>query len=209
MKGFIAESGLDRYEHKFGGNAWTIEAAERSFPSPSLLLTLDTRDPRLGFVTAIPEIPLCSRLDGFSIARQLYSFDVNSHRVMFDGPAWHISLDPEDMLASPLPLRNLYLRPLRHDEDDEKASKYAVQDTFLGGDAFLRIRGKPLWLLDPEEVSCLCGKEAEFIASIGYENYARPSGLISPVRPFFIGELALYFFGCLQCKRIVVVSQPS
>lgn len=103
----------------------------------------------------------------------------------------------------------LKLRLLRAEEEPEQASKYDAQDTFLGGDAFLRIRGTPIWLTDTEEVHCVCGREAEFIAAIGYENYDRPSGIVLPNRALFIGELALYFFACLSCLRVVVVSQPS
>jgi hypothetical protein len=177
-------------------------------PSPVLLITLDLSDPRLGVEAGIPELPLCSRLDG-TIERQSYLFEPGRAAITYEGPSWYVPIDTADMLPSPLEQHDLLLRNYKDDEDPEHASKYVVQDTFLGGSACFRIRGQPIWLVDPEKVICSCGRETEFMTCIGYENYEHPSGIVAPTQPFFIGELALYFFVCFHCNRIVVVSQPS
>lgn len=39
--------------------------------------------------------------------------------------------------------------------------------------------------------------------------HVRPSGLVGPQVAFFLGELALYFFGCQPCARVVVAMQPA
>jgi hypothetical protein len=204
----IAEVGSEKYRHQFGGERWTIEAFGSS-PPPALLLTLDLGDPRLGAGARENELPLVSRLDGESLNRQSYFYDPAGLRVLFQGSAWHVSMDSSESLPLPLPSRDLRLRPARADEDLGQTSKYSVQDTFLGGDAFIRVGGEPLWLTDAEDVSCPCGQALQFAACVGYENYARPSGIVAPTIPFFIGELALYFFVCFGCRFVVVISQPA
>ena len=101
----------------------------------------------------------------------------------------------------PLIERSLKLRMLRDDEEGV--------DRFIGGSAFLRVGGNPLWMQEGEGVSCRCGRTPEFVAGVGYEQYGRPSGIVSPGLPFFVGELASYFFLCRSCSRVVVVSQPT
>jgi hypothetical protein len=207
-KGLVAELGTDQYRHRFGGATWQVRTAAGASPLPLTLLTLDLSDPRLCVNTDVSEVPLCSRIDGAS-DRQSYTFDPARFIVAFEGPAWHVPIDAVDLLPMPLPMRDLRLRTATDDEDPEVGPKYEVQDTFLGGSAFLRVRGEPIWLGDREEVRCSCGQHAEFMAAIGYENYERPSGIVSLDRAFFIGEVALYFFACLACRCVVVVSQPS
>ena len=130
--------------------------------------------------------------------------------MVFDGPSWQVTLDPKDALPVPLPRTPLRLRPITAAEDPRQASSvYDVQDTFLGGSAFIRVRGEPLWLDEPAQPICACGSEMVFVACIGYENYDQPSGLVSPTLPFFIGELALYFFACLPCQRCAVLTQTT
>lgn len=209
MNGYAAELGKDQYRHRFGGTEWSIHTPAGAFPPPITLLTLDMSDPRVCAGSDFRDLPLCSRIDGASIERQSYTFEPGGRVIAFEGSRWHVPIDVADILPSPLVQRELKLRLLRAEEEPEQASKYDAQDTFLGGDAFLRIRGTPIWLTDTEEVHCVCGREAEFIAAIGYENYDRPSGIVLPNRALFIGELALYFFACLSCLRVVVVSQPS
>jgi hypothetical protein len=210
MTTLIAEIGTDRYEHKFGGAGWTAQTGVVEVPPPVLLLTLDLSDPRLDLAGASRELPLFSRVDASSTEPQSYVFDAAGRSVTFEGPGWNVAVDPADLFTPPLTERRLVLRPAQGDEDPALApSKYEVQDTFLGGSGFIRVRGEPVWLADAEDVVCTCGKETEFVAGIGYERYNAPSGIVSPTRPFFLGELALYFFACLDCRRVVVVSQPS
>lgn len=209
MKGFVAELGADGYKHRFGGAEWSIRAAAGALPPPMTLLTLDVSDPRLSITSDILGLPFCSRIDGASLERQSYVFEPIGRVVTFEGAGWHIQIDPADMLPVPLAERGLRLRPVKTEEDPEQVSKFEAQDTFLGGEAFLRVRGEPIWLGDPEEVECACSRRMKFMAAIGYENHEHPSGIVLPDRPFFIGELALYFFVCLSCRRVVVLSQPS
>lgn len=88
-------------------------------------------------------------------------------------------------------------------------SKYAAQDTFLGGSAFIRIGGAPLWIQDPERAGCECGREMVYVASIGYEAYEQPSIFPGLPQAFFLGELARYFFVCTSCVRVAVISQST
>ncbi len=126
--------------------------------------------------------------------------------VCFDGPGWE-EHDFEPL--ADLPLRALKLRPALPEEDPGSGEKYAVQDTFVGGRAFLRVKGEPIWLDRPELVTCSCGQMSQFVAGIGYESGRRVSGIIDDQTPFFLGELALYFFACLPCRRVTVISQPT
>ena len=88
-----------------------------------------------------------------------------------------------------------------------KDDYWKARDEFLGGKAFVRILGPPIWLQNPDFVVCECGRESLYFCSIGYE-YLEEYGLFAG-RPFFIGEGALYFFICKSCRRVVVKSQSS
>jgi hypothetical protein len=83
-----------------------------------------------------------------------------------------------------------------------------VIDSFVGETGFIRIGGEPIWVQRREDVACDCGGQMTHAASIGYENYDRPSGLLPGGRPFFLGELAFYFFYCGRCDRVMVITQP-
>lgn len=197
------------YAHRFGGDRWTIECPSESSPEPWLFVTLDTRDPRIGIGRGATELPLCSRGDYETPERQSYRFYPSTRTVVFDEPGWNVEQHPDDLLLRPLDERKLHLRTADASEEPRTADKYAVQDTFLGGTRFIRVGGEPLWLDRPVDVRCPAGHDALFIAAMGYEPYTRPSGIVSPTRPFFIGELALYFFICYPCQRIIVISQPA
>lgn len=179
-----------------------------AIPPASLLLTLDTRDPRLGLRSKPSQLPLCSRTDYESPARQVYLFDEKDHSVRFEGLPWHEPREPDDHFPSVLPERVLHLRPLRPDEDEEHAGEY-VLDSFLGGRGFLRVGGDPIWIQSPEHVDCLCGQQPRFVATIGHESYTNPTGILSPTEAFYLGEGALYFFVCQPCQRVVVVAQST
>ena len=206
-RGLTAERGSDAYPHKFGGSSWAIRAPGQ--PSPALLMCLVAADPRLELDPQLGEVPLCSRLDGASLAPQSYVFNPVTRGVAFEGERWDVELDPMDVLPNPLPESPLRLRDLTAGEDQEQTDRYDVQDTFLGGGSFLRVGGTPLWIFDAEDVQCTCGRECDFVAAIGYENYDHPSGLVAPATPFFFGEIALYFFLCPPCARMAVLSQAT
>ena len=206
----IVEQGKSSYNHFFGGSAWIPDYPTGAVPPPLLLITLDRRDPKLGALSAESgEIPLVSRVDGMELEPQIYSINMQASQVVFMGKPWNCPVDPRDALPEPLPLRSVRLRNVMSSEDPLVISKYDVQDTMLGGEAFIRVGGDPIWLTDGENVVCECGKDMQFVASVGYENYDAPSGFIDKNTPFFIGELALYFFICQDCMKMNVLSQPS
>jgi|LakWasMet57_HOW8_FD_contig_31_473215_length_1534_multi_3_in_0_out_0_2 hypothetical protein len=206
----IAEVGQTPYAHVFGGDSWKLVAPPGSGAAPALVLTLDPTDKRLELDWHPGHLPLASRLDGAIPKRQSYVVHQDSQTLSFEGPPWRTTIDEASTLPNPLPERPLRLRPMKGDENPATApTKYEVQDTFLGGTGFLRIGGDPLWLLRPERVECSCGRGMTFLACVGYEQYDKPSGLIAPGVPFFLGELALYFFGCRPCARVLVVSQAT
>lgn len=207
---YIAEPGQDGAGHSFGGEDWTVGVPESSSPAPAVILTLQTSDERLTLGWPPGLLPLSTRMDAALPRRQAYVVRPEVRRVDFEAPAWHATGDQICPLPNPLPARPLALRPVRGNEDLAAApDRYEVQDTFLGGSGFLRIGGEPVWLLDPERVECTCGQQMRFIACVGYENYTNPSGLVGPQVAFFLGELALYFFGCQPCARVVVAMQPA
>src|SRR5262245_61161102 len=129
--GFAAELGSESFDHRFGGNRWSIETAFGASPPPALVLTLDLLDPRIQLTTDLLALPLCSRLDGETLERQTYTFDSAKRLVRFEGPAWHVVRAPESLLPLPLPERSLRLRTLRPEEDPEQTSNYEVHDTFV------------------------------------------------------------------------------
>lgn len=209
MNTLIGERGTSRYGHLFGGQRWSVTGPAGSEPAPALILTLDLADEALEFSSPTSRLlPLCSRIDeGVTLERQSYSFDPAARVVTFSGPAWSVSVDPADEVLAPLPEREITLRPLAPPEDPDQTED--AEDTFAGGDAFLRVGGRPLWLQDPEEAVCDCGRPMSFIACVGSENYRSPSGIISPSVPLFFGEHGLYFFACFECCRVDVVLQST
>lgn len=209
---FIAEAGDDQFHHQFGGKAWNLVLPGSSSPSPATILTLDTFDERMEFNWPADRLPLASRLDAGIPERQSYIVEHDARRLVFDGGAWMVGGDEISVLPNPLPLRPLKLRPLTANESVVTApSKYDVHDTFLSNkrSGFLRIGGEPLWLLDAETVECTCGRQTQFVACVGSEHYTQPSGIIAPGVPFFLGELALYFFACSTCSRVVALTQST
>lgn len=205
MKASVAEVGDGSYKHYFGGDRWRALSPAKSDPPAVLLITLDLRDPAIGLTSRIGIVPLCSRIDYETPVIQRYDFDEVTGEVRYLGDAWHVPMDPDDLLPIPLKESRLRLRPTKPTE--ELGGESDPIDTFLGGDAFIRVRGEPLWLLDPLKPRCECGSLMEYLACIGYEKYNRPSGIVTKTTPFFIGELALYYFLCSQCNTVQVIMQ--
>lgn len=213
MSGFIAELGADRWHHRFGGSSWEVFDPNGVYGGPSLILVLDLADPRLEHIVAdASELPLASYINCSAwVGRQHFSIDHAARRLVL---VYREVVDPEPLdelvrLPSPLPERQLRLRTMVGDElllDDD--ARETAADEFVGGHAFLRILGPPLWLYFPVEESCICGHKMDYLAAVGYENYSRPAGYLDD-EPFFIGEGALYFFICARCRNLTVLSQPS
>ena len=63
-KGYIARVGRCEYNHRFGGSSWNIVDNEQLGYGPTLILTLDLRDPRLRSIAhcGLDELPLCAYL---------------------------------------------------------------------------------------------------------------------------------------------------
>lgn len=207
MKPAIAEIGEGMFEHSFGGSDWRVLTPIKSNPPPHLLMTVDLRDPMVGYANRSDRIPLCSRTDPETFDRQTYTFNSETHTVSFLGDPWFVKVNQEDLLPNPLKKTDLILRPI-NEEEDVGISKNA-EDTFLGGKSFIRIAGSPLWISEEEDASCECKRKMNYIACVGYEIYDRPSGIVSKEIPFFIGELALYFFACFDCRKVQVITQSS
>ena len=207
MTGYIAELGRDEFKHSFGGSGWSSHAPVGASPPPTLLMTLDFWDPRVGLGDLGCELPLISRIDGEYPDTQAYVFDVGTREVAFEGPSWTVAPDL-CAFSHPLEVRSLRLRELRANEDPEISLDDAI-DQFVGGQGFLRIRGTPLWLYSPQVVTCTCGRNAAYVASIGYEKHSQSCGIISDTEAFFVGESGFYFFLCTPCRRVVVLTQPT
>jgi len=201
---FVATLGSDEFHHTFGGSRWRATYNGATAPGVQTILTLDLTDPRLGLVGDVRELPLCSHLWICSADRQSYLFDPETRTIVLDEAPWELSSEEDQ--RRPMQLRTLQLREAT---PEELAPRDEAIEPFIGGSAFLRVGGEPLWLYSPEEVRCTCGRSASFAAAVGYENGKRPSGIIDVNTPLFLGELALYFFACLPCQRVTVVSQST
>jgi hypothetical protein len=198
------------FAHRFGGCSWGAVDPQPIDGGPALLLVLDLSDPRLidlG-VTGTTELPLASYINN-SVWTGEQTYDVSPEERRIALTSRSVSspepLELEDRLPQPLPERLLDLRPISKEEDPASVGKLAASDTFVGGEAFIRVLGSPVWLLDPIDVWCSCKARMRYVASIGYE--LTPCML--PKRPFFLGEGALYFFVCRACLRIAVRAQPT
>ena len=213
-EGYIAQLGRGAYKHRFGGRDWSAEGPLEKLGAPALLVCIDLEDPVLDPLPSFDgnELPLFSYIghDGL-LQRQKYCFRLLERQARCEYVEGNADpLPPDVRLPTPLQPRSLVLRPMTAIEipfDEESQGK--AWHTSLGGDSFLRIGGPPLWIQDPQDGICDCGSECRYIASIGYEAYSRPSGYISQSDPFFIGELAMYFFWCADCKAMWVESDPT
>ena len=203
----IAELGEGEPGHSFGGTRWKVVSPPDASPPACLFLTLDTRDSRLNLPDVGPYLPLCSRIDGMSESHDVYSFNHAERIVRFESSTWSVPIEPEYLIPTPFEERRLRLRAPTTEEVSRDYD--TIIRTMLGGDGFIRIGGQPLWVLDPVDVTCDCSGPIQFVASIGNENYGRPSGIVTTSEPLFLGELALHFFLCASSSRIIVVTEPT
>jgi hypothetical protein len=215
--GVILQAGKGEFLHRFGGDSWAAIDPNSVHGGPTLLITLDLSDPLLSelWVPGVNELPLasyinCSVWDG----RQVFQWDPVSREVcLICREITSHGIDPladEDRLPDPLPDVSLRSKGMsRADWPLNEDSYWRNYDRFIGSSSsFLRVLGPPLWLQWVQEEECSGGHPMKYTASIGYEEADTTKGIVGG-RPFFIGEGALYFFVCLQCKEIVVVSQSS
>lgn len=213
MAALMAVLGTGASPHLFGGSSWTVLIPDGAAPRSTLILTIDLRDPSVQRVLPVTErpfadheMPIASRSE-VMVDRQTYEYDPRTRTVVFPGPPWAPDGEPE--LPPELPARPILLRPvgpldLRGGSDDPF-------DAFLGGPAWLRVGGEPLWRTGPESVECTCGVSMVPLVWIGHESlraWGEPgTARFLDDKPFFLGELALYFFVCLRCRRVTVVTQ--
>lgn len=214
MTGLMAVLGSGEFPHRFGGTSWQVVVPQGATPRPALVLTVDLRDPAIHDVLppgdrpyADHELPIATRSEVL-VDRQWYEYDPKTRRVVFTGPPW--SPDGEPELPAEIPERPISLRPVGPWDKGRGGSDDPI-DAFIGGPAWLRVGGEPLWLAAPEAVRCTCGVTMLPLVWIGHESL-RTWGESGTARflddkPFFLGELALYFFVCLRCRLVTVVTQ--
>jgi hypothetical protein len=181
---------------------------------PTLLMCLDLADPsvQFDFGSHQAQLPLFSYInhDGL-IEWQRYVVLPDTRSAKFTSTSTEVIrlLDEQSRLATPLPARHLVLRGMNPFEVPvDEDSYWTACDGFIGGDAFLRVGGPPIWLQDVKDPTCECGRGMNYLASIGYEGGNGGKGYISGSEPFYLGEFALYFFGCPDCLHVEVISQP-
>ena len=212
-RGWVAGPGDDQFAHTFGGSAWEVNDISNSVSKPTLLLTLDLKDPRINLppIDALQSLPVCSHINSDAwVGKQTYQINPDSKAVALAAEnSSPEPLDEMDTFPNPLPETRITLHKM--DPEDypiNEETYWKACDRFLGSSSFIRVLGPPLWLQWVEEHTCQCGLPMEYVCSIGYENYEEYSGIIRD-RPFFIGEGALYFFCCFHCLKVVVTSQSS
>ena len=209
-KGYIASVGEGAFNHKFGGNMWDVSGAQIT-KGPLLLITLDIKDPAMKDFQelGIEELPFCCELNYVYVGRQIYQIDKNEKNIsLLSIDEKNLELLPEeDQQLIPFPSKSLILKPMNDDDypvDEE--SYYQCCDNFLGGKGVIRVLGPPVWMQEPERVRCNCGKEMDYVCSIGYEVDNEFCQLLDGT-PFFPGELVHYFFVCKRCLKTATLVQ--
>src|SRR5882762_4835404 len=196
-QGWIAKRGEDQFAHTFGGNSWDIADVNNKLCKPTLLMTLDQKDPRISLpkIGSLQSLPICSQINCDSWhARQTYQIELASKRVtLLAENTSPQPFDDMDLFPNPLPKSRITLDKMElADYPLTEEMYWKACDRFLGSSSFIRVLGPPLWMQWVEKEICECGLPMEYVCSIGHEDYEHPSGII-PNRPFFIGEAALYF----------------
>lgn len=207
--GFIAS--LDRSKSsavRFGGEGWVAEGGRQELGNPVLLMTLDLTAPEVvqSIGRELPfEIPLFSyvNLEGV-IGEQEYVLDHAKKLATFSSFEDEVEiLSAEDCLPTPFPESSLSLRKMKKSEVPvDEDSYWSSVDSFLGGNGFLRVLGKPVYTADVTKA----GDDFLYLASIGYESFDDPSGVVAD-ESFYLGEMAHYFFVSKDWQKIKVLTQ--
>ncbi len=198
--------------HRFGGESWRAAGPRAELGEPVLLAVVDFEDPRWGGGAPEPgrrEWPLFSYVNYEGLlAEQVYEVDWEEKRAIFTSVVGEAApANAADGLAVPFPECPLTLREMTAAEIPTGEDSYwSACETFLGGDAFFRVGGAPVFADAVPRV----GEEFRYVAAIGYEAYDRPGGYLAPPDdPFFLGELALYFFADWTAGRVKVITQVA
>ncbi len=209
--GAIVVVGESLYRHRFGGESWKIEDPNPIVGGPTLLLTLDLGDPILAALKMLPldELPLCSYIScDVWVFPQLYRIDPTTRRIgLLDRkePATEARF-PE--WSQPLPEKPISLASMvEGDYPTTEEAYWRISDEFFGGARFIRVLGPPLWAESVAKVKCQCGRTMRYVCAVGYEGDKCPSGLMGR-EPVFFGEGAIYWFLCMKCLTLGVISQP-
>jgi len=207
MKRWIAKPGRSQYRHRFGGDSWHAIDPDAIAGGPTLLLSLDSRDPRLESLAnrGLDSIPLCSYVNcDVWINPQVFKINTETRSIQLARKEnFYTTILPQELaFDNPLPEKSIELF-----ESSGFNNFDSLADGFLGGEAFIQVLGTPPWLQGPEPLTCMCGRDPDFVAAIG-NDYGHPTNLIDQ-RAFFIGETALYFFVCFGCFHLTVLSQPT
>lgn len=194
---------------RFGGFSWSATGSRRDLGNPVLLVTVDLGLPPVSQSVNSKcklEVPLFSyiNIDGI-IPFQEYEIDQQAKTVTFKPISENVKLLPaEHCLQVPLPELSLRLRGIRENElSVDEGSYWAAMESFLGGEGAIRICGAPLYI---DHIPSSEG--FSYFASIGYESPEVTDGLLEN-EPFFLGELAHYFFVSSDWKKVRVVSQAA
>src|SRR5258707_67669 len=64
-EGWIALVGEDKFAHTFGGRSWDVRDVNNDCNKPTLLISLDLKDPRITLpkIDALQSLPLCSHIN--------------------------------------------------------------------------------------------------------------------------------------------------
>jgi hypothetical protein len=208
--GYIATPDESTWRHFIGGGSgWAVEDATGLPTAPTVLLTLDLRDPALQGIGVVgcDALVLASHLNSnVSDGLQVYSLDPCHKAIRLISRETHQVelLEPEGSMTTPLLERPLRLRSMVDaDLPVTEAGYTGAVAGFLGGHAFIRVLGAPLWLYAPEIHECTKGHSMRYIAAIGHEPFDED------IEVFFAGEMAFYFHLCDRCLEVHVTTQPT
>lgn len=210
--GYVAKAGLCDYRHRFGGASWHIMDNMMDDEPPTLLLTLDLQDPNLAIIRTceLAELPLFSYTYR-DVTEQIFRIKPSSKQVVLENSITsnRYIIEPQHRLPQVLPEKPVYLRSMmEHEYPKDEDTYWKASENLLGGDSVIRVLGPPLWLQDALEVNCVCGKMMEYVCSIGYEIDNEYRELLED-QPFFMGELAHYFFLCKSCMIVKNIWQST
>jgi hypothetical protein len=211
-KGAVANRGASTFAHRFGGASWRIKDSAPISEGPTLLLTLDISDSLFAHLPTLPaeEIPICSYLTrDVWVMPQFYRIEPRRKQVICEAKGTPATEAHFPELENPLPETSLDLLPMMESDYPTTEKLYwQACDDFLGGDRFIRVLGPPLWTYSVAKVYCQCADEMIYLCSIGYEGRRTYSHLLGD-QPVFFGEAALYWFVCVSCLTVGVISQPT
>lgn len=213
LKGFKVIQGESNYNHRFGGETWTIPKCRNCHESYHQIFTFDLNDPKLKDikVNGLDELPLVSCLNCSTVWEpQVLKIDVSNKKVeilnSIDTQKW--KQDEELRILSPLP--EVKVKLVEMDDEDIPTSSdlyYNIIDSF-GEEYICRLLGAPLYIQAPIDRECpVCKKEMQYIATIGSQSY-NVENIIDGV-DFFIGEMNLYYLLCKECMVIKTECQGT